>query len=77
MYLKIQELKKIFEKNFEKKKNSKFFFSFFFVFNSIKSPVSGKENVRFLDSPDFENSPDFQTGRDVRLSPKYLKVSHI
>ena len=31
----------------------------------VKSPASEKENVRFLDSPDFENLPDFQTGRDV------------
>ena len=36
--------------------------------NKFKSPASGKENVRFPDSPDFENSPDFRTGRDVRLS---------
>ena len=39
------------------------------IFRSFKSPASGKENVRFPDSPDFENSPDFRTGRDVRLSP--------
>ena len=47
-----------------------FFFNFldFFlsIFKSVKSPASGKENVRFLDSPDFENLPDFRTGRDVR-----------
>ena len=35
-------------------------------FSSVKSPASGKENVRFPDSPDFENLPDFRTGRDVR-----------
>ena len=41
--------------------------SFFIsIFKNVKSPVSGKENVRFPDSPDFENSLDFQTGRDVR-----------
>ena len=36
-------------------------------FSIFKSPASGKENiqVRFPDSPDFENLPDFQTGRDV------------
>ena len=34
---------------------------FFLIFRSFKSPASGKENVRFLDSPDFENSPDFRT----------------
>ena len=39
---------------------------FFNIFISVKSPVSGKENVRFPDSPDFEKSLDFQTGRDVR-----------
>ena len=38
---------------------------FFFIF---KSPASGMENVRFLDSPDFENLSVFQTGRDVRYS---------
>ena len=27
---------------------------------------AGKENVRFLDSLDFENLPDFPTRRDVR-----------
>ena len=39
------------------------------IFKSVKSPASVMENVRFLDSPDFENLPDFRTGRDVRLSP--------
>jgi hypothetical protein len=33
---------------------------------SVKSPVSWKENVRFLDSPDFEISSDFWIGCDVR-----------
>ena len=37
-----------------------------FFFSSVKSPASGKENVRFPDSLDFENLPDFRTGRDVR-----------
>ena len=42
----------------------------FLIFSSsFKSPASGKENVRFPDSPDFENLPDFRTGRDVRQSP--------
>ena len=31
-----------------------------------KSPASGKENVRFPDSLDFENLTDIRTGRDVR-----------
>ena len=39
---------------------------FLAIFKSVKSPASGKENVRFPDSPDFENLPDFRTGRDVR-----------
>ena len=58
------------KKNFEKKFEIflKIFFGAFFssIFNSVKSPVSGKENVRFPDSLDFENLPDFRTGRDVR-----------
>ena len=55
-----------------KKKNSKKYNLFFWflifssIFKSFKSPASGKENVRFPDSPDFENLPDFRTGRDVR-----------
>jgi hypothetical protein len=57
-------------KNFEKKKiETKILIFFFFslnIFHSVKSPASGKENVRFPDSPDFENSPDIRTGRDVR-----------
>ena len=34
----------------------------------FKSPVSGKENVQFPDSPGFDNLPDFRTGRDVRYT---------
>ena len=45
------------------------FGKFFSIFKTVKSPASGKENVRFPDSPDFEIFPDFQTGRDVRQSP--------
>jgi hypothetical protein len=56
---------KILKKIFWKKKFMKILI-FFSIFHSVKSPVSGKENVRFPDSPDFENSPDFRTGRDVR-----------
>ena len=40
--------------------------SLFSIFKSVKSPAFGKENVRFPDSPEFENLPDFRTGRDVR-----------
>ena len=59
------------KKKFEKKKIERFeeiFFLLFFsyTFKSVKSPASGKENIRFPDSPDFENMLDFRTGRDVR-----------
>jgi hypothetical protein len=55
-----------------KQKNLFFFFlDFFLIFSSIfkraNSPASGKENVRFPDSPDFENLPDFPTGRRALL----------
>ena len=33
----------------------------FIIFSIFKSPVAGKENGRFPDSPDFENLPDFWT----------------
>ena len=36
-----------------------------FIYKSFKSPLSGKENIQFLDSPYFENVPDFRTRRDV------------
>jgi hypothetical protein len=36
------------------------------IFNSVESPVSGKENVLFPDIPDFVNFTDFQIRRDVR-----------
>ena len=39
--------------------------SIFSQYGSLSSPASGKENVRFPDSPDFENLPDFRTGRDL------------
>ena len=35
--------------------------TFYFSFKGVKIPVSGKENVRFTDSPDFEILPDFRT----------------
>jgi hypothetical protein len=38
-----------------------------YIFKSVKSPASGRENVRFPDSPDFENLPDFRTGRRALL----------
>ena len=47
-----------------------FWFLIFF-----KSPESGKENVRFTDSPDFDNLPDFRTGRNGALDPVFLKNS--
>ena len=36
------------------------------IFISVRSPVSGKENVRFPDSQDFEKIPDLWNGHDVR-----------
>ena len=54
------------KKKFEKKV-LKFYFLYFFPI--FKSPVSGKENVWFPVSPDFDNLPDFRTGRDIWLSP--------
>ena len=58
------------KKNLKKKiENFSLKFLFFWIFFYFKSPASGKENVRFPDSPDFENLPEFRTGRDVRLSP--------
>jgi len=47
------------------KKIELFFIYFIFTFKSF-SPASGKEKVRFLDSPDFDNFQGFQIGRDVR-----------
>ena len=43
-----------------------FIFIFSSICKSVKSPASGKENVRFPDSPDFENLPVFWIGCDVR-----------
>jgi hypothetical protein len=47
------------------------FFSIFssFTFTSVKSPASGKENVQFRDSPEFEKFaglPDVMSGRALR-----------
>ena len=65
IYLKIDQ--KNHEKNiFEKKKKNN-------SFKSVKSPASGKGNVQFPDSSDFENLPDFCTRCDVRLSPNCPK----
>ena len=44
-----------------------FFFIIIKSIKSVKSPASGKKNVRFPDSPDFEKFPD----RDV-MSGKAL-----
>ena len=63
--MKFMKLKLLLIKNVNKQKKFEFYFILYF-FRSFKSPASGKENVRFPDSPDFENSLDFQTGRDVR-----------
>ena len=50
----------------EKIWKKKFEFFYFYFFPIFTSPASGKENVRFLKGPDFDNLPDFSTGRDVR-----------
>ena len=50
------------KKKIEKKS---FWFWFFSIFKGVKNQAT-KENIRFLDSPDFENLPDFRTGSDVR-----------
>ena len=46
-----------------------FFLDFFPIFSNDKSPVSRKENVRFLVSPDFENLPDFRTRQWCPVEP--------
>ena len=48
------------------------FFIFSSIFKSVESPASGKENVRFWDSPDFEILPDFRTGRPILGTKAYL-----
>ena len=48
------------KKSFEKK----LYFCWIFVYlKRVKSPAFGKDNVWFLDSPDFEHLPDFRAGR--------------
>ena len=56
------------EEKILKKKIEKTIGFFIFIFNCVKSLPSGKNNVLFPDSPDFENFPDFRTGRNVRQS---------
>ena len=51
------------KKKIEKKS---FWFWFFSIFKGVKNQASTKDNIWFLDSPDFENLPDFRTGCDVR-----------
>ena len=51
-------------KNLKRKKKKKEISSSS-TFKSVKSPASGKENVWFLDSLDFEILLDFRFGRDV------------
>ena len=55
--------KKKLKKNFEKKTLD------IFLLLIVLKKASRKENLQFLDSPDFENLPDFRTERHVRLSP--------
>ena len=61
-----QKKKKILKKNFEKNFFWNFFLKKILIFSSDKSTASGKVNVRFLVSPDFEHLLDFRTGRDLR-----------
>ena len=62
------------KKNFEKFFFLDFFLNFFPIFSSDKSPASGKENVRFLVSPDFETLPDFRTGQWCPVEPYYVEL---
>ena len=62
------------KKNFEKEILNFFFFLIFSpIFSSDKSPASGKENVRFLVSPDFEGLPDFRTGQWCPVEPYWAR----
>ena len=36
------------------------------ILKSVKSLASGKENILFPDSPDFEKFTDFLSGHDVK-----------
>ena len=69
-YLKIQDDLKLKDQMNKQKKMEKkiktFFFIVFSVFKSIKSLAYGKENLWFLDSPDFEKNHDFLRGRDFK-----------
>jgi hypothetical protein len=56
----------------------KFFFLIFFsIFCSVKSLVSGKENVRFLNSLDFVNFLDFWTSGPDVMSGRALGYSNM
>ena len=50
---------------------------FLFFLLSFKSPVCGKENVWFLDSPDFENFLDVMSGRALGQAADILKETMI
>ena len=64
---KIRYLGKYLESKINKQKSLHFVFDIFFdISKLLKSPASGKENVWFPDSPDFENLSDFRIRRDVR-----------
>ena len=75
--IKINKKRKNFKKFWKKKKKKlkKIFFQFFFDFiSTFKGPESGKEKNRKSGVRTFENLPDFRTGRDVRLSPRWLET---
>ena len=56
----------VLRKKIREKLENNFFGIFFSISKSVKSPMSGKENVQFQDSPNFENLPDFRTRHDVQ-----------
>ena len=68
---------KIWKKSWKKKLKNIFWFFVLFDFKSFKSQASGKENVWFPESLDFENSPGFQTGCHVWKSPKNFPLNRV
>jgi hypothetical protein len=60
----INEQKKIMKKSLKKSLKKKL--KIYIFFPIFKCPASGKENVQFPDSPDFEKLPDSGAGLDVR-----------
>ena len=74
-FLVLKKRRKIEKKEKEEKKSINvflflFLYFFFSIFKGVKSPASGKENVRFLSSLDFKicwtSRPDVLSGRALR-----------